>query len=391
MEIRQLASEELEQQYLIWSQAFEHGKRDMSEWQQWDRDNSERQKVYSVYDEGGLQATFLIVDMRLHFGPDVVVPMGTVNGVAVLPAARGKGYASAGVRHCLEQMRQAGQSVSMLEAFNWDFYRGLGYEWVGLNRRYAIPSRLFQPSPHTEHVRAVTSADRDKIAAVYARFTEEYRGMLLRTPVEWKDILDDTPKEYTYSYVYERDGSIEGYIAFRGGKREETRLREFITLTVRARQGLLGLLRRHDMQTDKFSWNAPADDILYSQLLHWDVETKLRPCVMARIVDVPGALCLWKPKQPVQADFTLLVEDKHAPWNQGRWRIQVKEGQTTVTFTTAAPDLEMDIQALTQAYFGTPSVADLRRAERLTIHSEPAFEQLAQLFAGPPMWINDGF
>ena len=280
MDIRQLAGEELEQQYYVWSQAFEHGKRDMSEWQEYNRDNSERQAVYGIFDAAGLQATFQLVNMNLHFGPHVVVPMGAVNGVAVLPGARGKGYASGGVRYCLEQMRRNEQCVSILEPFNWDFYRGLGYEWVGLNRRYSLPSRILKPSPHTENVRAATPDDRERIAATYARFAIRYRGMLQRTPVEWKIMLDDMPKEHFYTYVYEQEGELEGYLTYHGGKREETRLREFVSLTARAQGGLLGLLRRHEMQIDKFSWNAPADDTLYSHLNHWDVETKLRPeCV----------------------------------------------------------------------------------------------------------------
>ena len=395
MDIRQLTGEELEQQYYVWSQAFEHGKRDMSEWRDDDRNNSARQAVYGIYEDAGLQAAFLLVNMHLHFGPDVVVPMGAVNGVAVLPDARGKGYASAGVRHLLQQMRRAGHCVSILEPFDWDFYRGLGYEWVGLNRRYAVPSRALKPSPYTEHVRAATPDDRARIADAYAQFAIQYRGMLKRTPVEWKLILDDTPKEHFYTYLFEMDGQIEGYLTYHGGKREETRLREFVYLTARAQQGLLGLLRRHNMQIDKFSWNAPADDTLYSHLTHWDVETKLRPLIMARIVDVAAALQIWKSPQPVQADFVVKVEDKHADWNQGNWRIKSGNGQITVTAADDAPDVKVDIavdiQALTQAYFGTPSVADLRRAERITIHNEQAAEQFAQLLDGPPMWINDGF
>ena len=391
MDIRQLMGEELEKQYYLWSQAFENGKRDMSEWRDWDRDNHDRQAVYGIYDESGLQGTFLLVNMHLHFGPDVVVPMGAVNGVAVLPGSRGKGYASTGVRHLLEQMRHLGHCVSVLEPFDWDFYRGLGYEWVGLNRRYSVPSRVLKSSPYTKYVRAATPDDRTRIADAYAQFAMKYRGMLKRTDVEWKLILDDTPKEHFYTYLYEQDGNVEGYLTYHGGKREETRLREFVYLTARAQKGLLGLLRRHNMQIDKFAWNAPADDTLYSQLMHWEIETKLRPAIMARIVDVVGTLQIWKPIQSVQANFALKVEDKHAPWNQGVWRITSENGQTTVVSTADTPDLEMDIQALTQAYFGTPSVADLRRAERFTIHNEQAAEQLAQLLDGPPMWINDGF
>ena len=55
------------------------------------------------------------------------------------------------------------------------------------------------------------------------------------------------------------------------------------------------------------------------------------------------------------------------------------------------PQIEMDIQQVTQAYFGSPTLDDLRRAERLTVHDERAYTCLQSLFHGPPMWTNDDF
>ena len=391
MNIRKLTEEEWEQQYPVWSQAFESGDREMTQWREWEKDNGDRHAVYGVFDHAGLQATFSLVNMHIHIGPELVLPMGAVNGVAVLPASRGKGYAGAGVRHLLERMRENGQVVSVLEPFSWDFYHNLGYAWIGATRRYAIPSRVLKPSAETEYVRASMPDDRARIENVYTRFAGRYRGMLRRVEHEWRDILNDKPKHHTYTYIYERDGKMEGYLTYREGKREETRLREFITLTARAQSGLLGLLRRHDMQIDKFAWNAPADDTLWLQFYHWDVETKLRPHVMGRIVDVAGALAAWKPAQAVDGSLVLAVEDKHAPWNAGNWRITTQGGETSAVVTTDAPDVVLDIQALSQAYFGTPTLSDLRRADRLTVHSEPGYELLRSLLDGPPMWVNDGF
>jgi predicted acetyltransferase len=394
MNIRKLTDEEWELQYPVWSQAFEHGDREMAQWREWDRDNGDRQAVYGIFDEAGLQATFSLVDMHVHMGPELILPMGAVNGVAVLPASRGKGYAGAGVRHLLERMRENGQVVSVLEPFSWDFYHNLGYAWIGAGRRYAIPSRVFKPSGETTHVRAAMPDDRARIEDVYTRFAARYRGMLRRREHEWKDMLNDRPKHHTYTYVYEREGKMEGYLTYREGKREETRLREFIYLTARAQSGLLGLLRRHDMQIEKFAWNAPSDDTLWLQFYHWDVETKLRSLVMGRIVDVAGAfqaiLRAWKPLQPLDGSLVLAVEDKHASWNAGNWRITLR-GETSVVATSDTPDVALDIQALSQAYFGTPSLSDLRRADRLTVHNEPGYELLRALLDGPPMWVNDAF
>src|SRR5579871_3808357 len=134
MEIRKLSEAELEQALAVWSQAFEHGDRMMRDWKEWEEVFTGRMATYGVFDTSGLQATVLVVDYRVHFGADRVIPMAGVCGVACLPAARGKGYASEGVRYALAQMRANGHFLSILEPFHWGFYQNLGWDWVGVQR-----------------------------------------------------------------------------------------------------------------------------------------------------------------------------------------------------------------------------------------------------------------
>jgi predicted acetyltransferase len=391
MELRVLAGAEQEQTYYVWSQAFERGDREMRQWKEWGEKIKEQTFTVGVFDAAGLQATVLVMNTRVHLGPEVIVAMGAVGGVACLPATRGKGYAGAALKGALEQMRAQGIWTSMLFPFSWEYYRRFGWEWIGTQRRCVLPTNILRSDPETEHVRAATPADRAAILACYTQFAGQYRGMLARDEVAWNDILDHSKKEYTYTYLYERDGDLEGYLTFRGGKEEETWIREFISRTPRAQRALLGLLRRHEMQVNKFRWNAPDDDPLWSQFYHWDIEVKIMPATMGRVVDVPGALQAWKPARSAQGTVHLAVQDECAPWNSRTWRVEFEDGKVEVRPTDAPPHVRMDIQALSQAYFGTPTVEALRAADRLTVEDETGYTALRALFAGPMMWINDDF
>jgi predicted acetyltransferase len=391
VEIRRLEQSELELALPMWSQAFDKGERSMDEWREMEQRFGDRNVTYGLFDAAGLQATVLITDCKVSHGPDILIPLGGVSGVACLPAGRGKGYAGDAVRYVLERMKEAGQVTSALEPFSWRFYQNLGWDWTGVRRRYCVPSRVLRSDPETECVRAATPADRSRIVDLYTEFSGRYRGMLVRTASDWDHVLNDRKKEYAYSFLYEKDGRVEGYLVFYGWKEEETRIREFLTLTPRAQRALLGLLRRHEMQVKKFAWNAPENDLLWNQLVDWDLESKLVPLQMARIVDLPAALSFLRPPAEHNSRVNVAIRDANAPWNDGVWRISVEARHVEVRRTQEPAQVEMDIRQAAQAFFGSPTLDDLRLSDRLTVHDEAGYACLQTLFAGPPMWINDSF
>ncbi len=392
MELREITDDELQEAFLLSAQAFGQGGRD-DDFAVNRRNDPNRlpSTSYGLWDAQGLQAKVSIISYRQHFGPDCVFPMGGIGGVVSLPASRGRGYAGIMLRHALEKMRENGQFVSDLFPFSYEFYRRLGWEWVGLRNDYSVPTRILLPDKETEYVRAATAADRPAIQECYRNWAARYRGLIERDVRLWNRVLDDGKQEYAYTFLYEPDGKVEGYLTFKGWKSEETNLREFVVLTPRAQRALLGLLRRHEMQVDAFAWGAPSDDSLWHQRYHSDIKTKTQPVTMARVVDVAAALAAWKPNAGYEGKVTVRIQDDVAAWNTGTWQADFSAGATAVKAVDSEPEVSMDIQAFTQAYHGMPNLASLRKAGRLDVRSEAGYEALSRLLEGPPMWMNDDF
>ncbi|HSV75371.1 MAG TPA: GNAT family N-acetyltransferase [Chthonomonadales bacterium] len=387
MEIRQVHETEMDHVLRLLSQAFMQGSRDDA----FLREPSPPIVAQGAWENGTLHAQVAVLAWKVRLGPEVVLPMGGVAGVACLPASRGKGYAGALLRRALERMREDGQPVSALFPFSWDYYRRFGWEWAGVGRTYAAETCSLRPSPETGRVRPATAEDRDAIASVYGRVARRYRGMVERHPVHWGQILNDTEKEFTYTYVHEGDSGIDGYLTYRGGSREETMLREFLALTPQALAGLLGLLRRHDMQTDKVEWRAPADDLLWMQGYHSDLHTDIAPVAQARVVDVEAAIRAWKPLPDREGRVTMAVTDDSAPWNEGAWSVEYGGGEASIARCEGEPQVSLGIGPLSQAYWGGAELDDLRRAGAVDVRDEAGFAALRDLLAGPTMWMNDSF
>lgn len=392
MEIRKLVGEECAEAALIWLQAFQRGMRSALAGMDEYRDRlGERLERFGHWDSSGLQATFEMVHSALHFGPETVLPTGYVASIACLPASRGRGYGGAGIAYLLQRMKDAGLVVSTLQPFHFDYYRQFGWEWICANRFYKVPSRVLRPDPEINYVRAAKKEDHTRIRGCYTRFAGGYRGMVARNDTHWNYLLDDTKEHITYTYLYEREGEVEGYLIYRKGSTAETWLPEFITLTPRSQRGLLSLLRRHEMQVQKFAWKAPEDDGLWSQDYHSEMETVLRTMLQGRVVDLVGCMSAWKPDTSARGKLLLGIHDPAALWNQGTWKVTFDAGAVSVSATKAEAQIEMDIQAFTQAFFGVLTPRALRKQDRLQVRAESGYIALCELLSGPPMWMCGDF
>jgi predicted acetyltransferase len=290
--IRPLHEDDFPRSWYLGSHAFRGGAKDTS-WR--DNPNRHTRREWGLFEHDTMQARLALIPFTLQMGPDLQLAMGGIAGVVGAPAGRGRGYAGTLVRESLGWMREAGQCVSMLFPFSYSFYSRLGWEWVGENRTYTVKPRHLPKSRHSERVREASDADRPTVEACYAEFSRGYRGMIVRTPKHWNLVWEDGKDTFTYRYVYEVDGVVEGYLLHTGTKRRKVWIDEFICTTQRARFGLLALLKRHDMQIDRFEWEAPQDDSLWSAEMHHGYKTRLEPKCQARIVDITAAFSALRP------------------------------------------------------------------------------------------------
>ena len=343
-----------------------------------------------------LAAAFTLLDYHVHWGPTQTLPLGGIAGVATFVEARGKGYVGALMRHSLEIMRGRGQVLSALYPFAFAFYRRFGWDWVGERRQVTLPLRELHASPEGKHVVSLSAEEaRETLKPVYTANARRYRGVFDAESHQWEGLLAVRDGRRAYVYIHQpADGEPDGYMVWRyPGRGEVGRVSEFVANSPEAYRGLLSVLHYAATQLSKASVSLAADDPLWSYLMHWDLETKVVPVFMARVVDVPAALAALRPSPGTpEGRAVLALRDEHAPWNEGNWRVEHAGGSITCTPAPGAtPDLACDIQAFSQAFWGYPSLSWLRRAGRLETWNEPSVQFLDRLLSGPPVWTLDDF
>lgn len=267
-----------------------------------------------------------------------------------------------------------------------------------------LPLREVRASPEGKNVRVlrVEAAEAaEALKPVYTRYARGYRGVFDAETHQWKDALAHSGGQTTYAYVHQPpDAEADGYFLWRYGASEGPgRVREWVANTPEAYRGLLSVLHYLGTQCEKAVLSLPAGDPLTAHLMDWDMETKVHPVFMGRVVDLPAAFAALAPAVDTPAGVALLqVRDEHAPWNEGLWRVEVGGGKADGGKVTCAPAppgslpaLTCDIQAISQAYWGMPSLEWLRRASRVEVHDERAFQFLTTLLPGACVWTLDDF
>jgi predicted acetyltransferase len=350
-----------------------------------------------VFDGVRLVAAATIHDLHLIWG-QTDVPMGGIAGVACAAEQRGRGHVARLLAESLRTMREEGQVTSGLYPFAYAFYRRHGWEWVGEKRRYNVPTSEIRASPDGKYVRCYDGLEaREAVRPVYEAFARRHRGMATRAdakPDFWKRALDHHDNQTTYVQVYHdpETDQAEGYLTFRYPNGGETgHIGEFFANTPAAYRGLLSTLHYYGTQVQRVEFSAPTNDPLPLHVMHHDLHTAVGPIFMGRVVDVAPAFAALMPEPPLTGRLALQVSDGSCEWNHQTFAIAVEAGQVTAGATQEAPGVSLDIQALSQAYWGQPSLDLLRAAGRLTVADEAQYQLLVRLLPPSFCYLQDGF
>ena len=353
-----------------------------------------------LFEGGKLAASLTIRPFAVHWGAESTVPMGGIAGVASFAEARGQGFVDALMKDSLHQMRARGEVVSSLYPFAFAFYRRYGWDWVGEERTVTLPLRELRSAPEGRSVRAIPAEEgRGALEPAYTEFARRYRGLFTAETHQWNRSLDpsDGRAAHVYGFGGDDDRSPESYLTWRfDGSGKGGEVREFVVNSPAGFRGLLSLLYYLGTQCDKARLTMPSDLPLWAHLMHWDLETRLGPVFMARVVDVAAAFERLGGADGTVSDGECLlrVRDEHAPWNDGLFRVAAEGGNVScspVVGGGAEPDVSMDITALSQAFWGTPSLDWLRGAGRLDVRSEPGYRALAAVLPAANVFTLDAF
>ena len=378
----------------LMSEAFSGGSRPSAPEPEEDKDRVST--TLGVFDGTRLVAAATIHDLHMIWG-QTTLPMGGIAGVACAAEQRGRGHVGRLMGESLRAMRDAGQFTSGLYPFAYAFYRRHGWEWVGEKRHHDLPTSEIRASPEGRHVRCYEGLEAvEVVRPIYETFARHRRGMATRTDAQpnfWERALKHHDNRTTYVQVYHDPATdqAEGYLSFRYPHGGETgHVGEFFANTPAAYRGLLSTLHYYGTQVRRVDFSAPADDPLPLHVMHYDLNTTISPLFMGRVVDVVPALAALTPEPMLTGRVILQVSDSSCEWNNRTFAVTAEAGRVTAAPTQDA-GVSLDIQALSQAYWGQPSLDLLRAAGRLTVGDEAQYQVLSRLLPPAVCYLQDHF
>jgi predicted acetyltransferase len=308
---------------------------------------------------------------------DTTVPGGAqvatagVMAVGVLPTHRRRGVLTAIMRRQLADAHERGEPIATLYAAEGGIYGRFGYGLAALAGDIELPKEHARPW-HDEPLGQARLLDPDDrvevLPAIYDRVQAETTGMFTRTRDWWqvRRLRTRPGKAPANAVVIELDDGAQAYALYR----HEFGMRHLVTQTKLEVSEALGTspqaldaVWRYLLAID---WVARIDGFwlpLDHPLFHWIREPRrmgfqVIEGIWVRLVDVEAALAA---RSLGEGSVVLDVRDELCPWNQARW--QVEAG--SVSSTTAAADLLLDVSALGSAYLGGFTFTGLALAGRV--------------------------
>lgn len=318
-------------------------------------------------------------------GAPRLVPCAGLTWVGVHPDHRRKGILTAMLRDHFERVRETpGTHVSALHASEPAIYGRHGYGLASLELEVALSRGATLTAPGLADAPAVTTqmttitdpGTAERMRSCHRAHAETgevvgglgyYEHISVTHPEELRD------KEPWRVLFAQRDGEDVGFAVFRREHKWE-RARPAATLEAWKVVGdpatRLALLRRlvdFDLVGTVKLRSVSSED----PLLAWaggprgtsSIETY--DSLWVRIVDLPEALAARTWSAP--CDVVVQVDDKAAPWNDGRWRVVADaDGFATAEPTDREADLRLPVEALGASYVGGGNLVGLVRAGLVT-------------------------
>lgn len=350
-----------------------------------------------------------LLSLRMYIGGRAVAA-GGIAAVASSLTARRQGHIGVLLEGMLRDMRRARQGWSLLMPFSAPFYARYGWATAEERRIVTFPlAALARREKPGGRVRKATARDLAACMRVYDAWGHKYNLMLQRTPAWWKDrvLALQKPRRGAmrrWFVVLDDRGVIDGYIIchFEDPLRKaapidtalfrQVHVRDMAWTTPRGRAALLAFLGDFDSQARDLVWRIAPDDPLIATLpLPVPPGLVHRPAKMARIVDVRRALSGANSTAMPGVRAVFEVEDRHAPWNSGRWSLDSAEGVLRVTASKATPDVVCDINILTQVALGVVKAETVADAGLASGPHLDALTLVESVGAGRPAFLADSF
>lgn len=312
-----------------------------------------------------------------------------IAGVATLPEYRRRGFAAELIKRALRRLYAERAPLAVLQAFNHEFYRKLGWETVGAAAQARFsPKQLPQyPAPP---LRRAQPREYEVVIRLYEERGVQRTGSLVRDERRWDYLFWNLPN----LWLYEHNGEIEGYLFYDFLDSGWTlRVREMLWRTERARRAILSWLAANEESVQQVEVQLPLNELAGLNILGWQTPpteptepfytVQVLPNFMARPVHAPALLHTLLHDTPAPDGFTpfnLRVRDRAITARDDALGVCVVGDRVQITEPLPhAPMITLAPTTLALLAFGTLSAPELH-ARRLLHAPESLLPTLDALF-----------
>lgn len=356
----------------------------------------------------------LVAQHSSYSMPGFTVPGGQVSAaglssVGVHPGHRRRGLLTAMIGDHLMRTAERKELFSVLFASEMGIYGRFGYGLASDSVRLKIDrGAVLRPVAGSDDLRVrIDHADEarhsDLVTHLHAAASHNANATGLNRPgwdprhtaarraALWSDVAAlRRNSESLRIAIVEQGSEPRGYALFRrsenwqmAGPRGTLTISEVSVLDAAAARALWAVLLDLDhMATIETSMLAVDDPLMQLLVDRRAALPSLRDNLWLRLVDVPGALAARRYAAPL--DLVLKITDTLIPTNAGCWHVQAEAfAQATVTATTRAADISIDVADLATAYLGRQPLAALAGAGLVREHTDGSLAIASAAFGWP--------
>lgn len=323
--------------------------------------------------------------------------VGGVSAVASPPEGRRQGNVARLLDGLLAEFREEGIAFSALWPFEYGFYRRFGWAVAHPWHRLTVApgdlaGAVADPAGSFRRLDADDWEDVDRVHRAWA--TEAFA--VRRTEGWWRHRVFDPPWRDVYAYGWESDDSeLRAYLVYSAEEADDEKrlsVHELGAVDEAARRQIRRFLRDHDSQVGTIRRTDRDLSHLFETLSDpAAADVEVRPGPMVRIVDVAAAVGALSVPADVTGVVVVGVTDDRCTWNDGTFELRFDGGDATCEPTDAAPDVELDVGALSQLLTGCVPLARLHEHGDVAVHDDAAATTLAAAYPEEPVFLREGF
>ncbi|ULQ61002.1 GNAT family N-acetyltransferase [Brucepastera parasyntrophica] len=377
MHIRKLGPEDLEQYDGLLRYAFQVTEKTLLDYG-WDNNDIlqskfpvlEKAQVLGFFDGDKLVSQFAVYPLKMNIHGNIL-DMGFITSVATYPEYTGMGFMSRLMKRSLEEMKERGQSISLLYPYSIPLYRHKGWEIISDKMTFHIkdtqlPKNISAPG----YVRRVAE-DSSDFMKLYRNFALKTHGSILRNDLAWEEYWRWDTDDTEIAVYYTADSRPTGYMVYML-KDDIMHIKEIVYLDVEAWKGLWKYIGAHDSMVDTVEGNNYSGESIAFWLEDSDIKETIRPYIMGRIIDVEKFLEQYHfITGNLSETISFIVKDDFLEWNNRVFTVRFDSGAVSVTRKEGAgKTVSLGIGTLTTLLLGYKRPEYLYTMERIKTDNE---------------------